>query len=230
MLVGEGLRKHRGIVLDEMEGDVVLPGVEGLGGDQGRGPDDRQRLPEKEVALPLKAGGFEIGAPDHAGSLGVEVGAAPRVVGLEDVGDVVGGEVGPGDGGFQGQDALSAGLGLGQARQFQHGHDVSSIGGAMLRARGREVVVAIRQPEAALHQMRHVAVRVAEPLMDPGAEEALGRGVGPVVGVEGPSKLGRQVGRERRQTLRLDGGSVDPAGVVVADLPRQGRVGPAAMS
>jgi hypothetical protein len=83
--VGERLGKNGRVLLEGVVGEIVFPGIERSGCDDGRFSGDRSGLPDVEAALAAEARGFEIGGPIEARSFGSEVGWRPAIVCLMDV-------------------------------------------------------------------------------------------------------------------------------------------------
>ena len=101
------------MVLDEVVGEEVFPGVDGLGGDESGFAGEGGGLPDDEGLLFLQAGGAEEFGPVEAGGFGGEVGWVPGVVCFVDVFVVGERDLHFGDGGFEGEDAGSASVGIG---------------------------------------------------------------------------------------------------------------------
>ncbi len=74
-----------GVGLDEVVGEEVFPGIDGLGGDEGGFAGEGVGLPDDEGVLLVEAGGAEELGPVEAGGVGGEVGGVPGVVGFVDV-------------------------------------------------------------------------------------------------------------------------------------------------
>ena len=104
-----------------------------------------------------------------------------------------------GDLGIERDHLLRARIGFGQAGERKHLCDVRGVGCPDLRGLRlrREVVVPVRQPDAALHQIRHSFRRVGERLSDEDTEKVFGLKVGGVeridVGADGRADDLRQL-------------------------------------
>ena len=73
-LIGEGFGCAGGVGLDEVIGEEVFPGVEGLGGDESGFAGEGGGLPDDEGGLLIEACGAEVFGPVETGGLGGEVG------------------------------------------------------------------------------------------------------------------------------------------------------------
>ncbi len=239
-LVGEGLGEVGGAGFEEMEDEVVLPGGEGGGGDQGGFALEGGGLPDVEGFLGSEAGGAEVLGPVEAGGLGGEVGGEPEVVGVLDVFVVGERDVLGGDGVLEGEDAGGAGFGIGEAGEAEEVGDVGGVLGAdLLHVRGVvEVVVAGGKDEATLHEVGGVVVGVVEAGSYPEAEEVgrvvVGHVEGIDVGAEGEAERAGEVtlvfdggdagevGLEGGEAALLDGGLVHVGVVEVGDAAKVG--------
>ena len=242
-LVGEGFGGGGGVGLDEVIGEEIFPGVDGLRGDEGGFAGEGGGLPDDEDVLLVEAGGAEERGPVEAGGFGGEVGRVPGIVGFVDVFAVGEGDLLFGDGGFEGEDTGGAGFGIGEAGEAEHGGDVGLVLGANLLHAGGvgEVVVAVGKLDAALEEVGGVVVGVVEAGSDPEAEDIGGVEVGVVegidVGAEGEAEgvgefalgvdggdLG-EVGLEGGEAVGFDGGLVHVGVVEVGDLALVGAGG-----
>ena len=140
-----------------------------------------------------------------------------------------------GEGGFEGEDRRRLLLRFGgrQPREHQHLGDVLHVGGAqgLLVGGGREIVVALRQAEAALGEVRHDGIRVLQVGEDLGVEERRGlqaldlaREHEQVVAVAGGVDL-RQPGLDGSEPGALDRRLVHAGAVEVTDLLALGVAG-----
>ena len=98
-----------------------------------------------------------------------------------------------------------AGLGVGHAHQRQHLADIGAVAVADPGHRRRvgEIIIAVRQAEAALQQIGHVAVRLLQPLGDEHAEQILGAEAGRVQRIDVGAHAGAERGGERRGGLAI---------------------------
>ena len=240
LLVDERLGQEARDVLESMEGQVVLPGIERLLADERRDAGDRGRLPDHEPCLTLEAGGSEESLPVEAGRAAVEVLARPVIVSLRHVGGVHAAQVRFGDPPLELEDPRGLRLGGGDPGELQHALDVGLVLAPDLRHPPRrvEVVGAIGHPEATLQEERRVAVRVVQVLRHPEAEQVVGMELGVVEDVDVRAQVAAQGSRqalcildggdaverglEGREPSRLDPRLVHEARVVVPDLPRVG--------
>ncbi len=146
MGIVDRLGQHERHLVDPVEGQPVLPGLQRLAGDEPGETGDRAGLPREEVLLLAKTGRREIGVPVDARRLGAEVGAGPGIVRLVDV--LAGNDVGVrgGDLGLQRDNPVGARRRVGDARERQQARDIGLIGGADLGhlGGGREIIIAIR--------------------------------------------------------------------------------------
>ncbi|MNV24577.1 hypothetical protein D3C71_1156450 [compost metagenome] len=232
--VGERLGQVRRGAVQRVEGQVVLPHIQRLGGHQPRDPGHRLGLPHDEILLLAQLGPGQEGGPVHARRLGAQVGLLPGVGAL---GHVVGfflGGMGLGDPGLQRQDALGLGRRIGHPGQLQHLGDIGLVLLAQLgHAAALQVEVAVRQAQAALHQVRRGAVRLQQVHRHPHPEQAVGVEVGGIEqvhvraqgaaqgggqgGLVGDAADGVQFRLDRSHAPRFDPGLVHECGVVVAD-------------
>jgi len=195
-------------------------------------------LPDEKIALTRQVGSGEIGRPVHSRRLGKEVRAMPEVVGLDRIVRVRAGRVARGDRRFERQDVACFSVGVRMARKLQDLRDMRPIVRADVGLRRISISVGV-ETEAALHDMRQIAVRLGEALMDPNAEDAVGGGVGAVIETQRPAQRRRQAssvvdcvdgcefGSEGSDALRFDRLAIGGAGVEVADLPLERAVGSA---
>ncbi len=235
-LVGKFPGGAGGVPFNEVEGEEVFPGGEGLRGDEGGLTGKGGGLPDDKGALGAEAGGGEEGWPIQAGSLGGEVRGRPGIVGVLDIFAVGERDVSAGDGGLKGEDAVGPGFGIGETGELEHGDDVGFVfrAGLLHGRRVGEVVVAIGEGEAALEEVGCVVVGIVEPGSDPETEDVLGVVVGVVEGVdispdrvaEGCGEIVRsrdgidlgESGCERCEAVSLDGGLVHVGAVEVGNL------------
>jgi hypothetical protein len=142
---------------------------------------------------------------------------------------------GLGEGGLEGQDRRRLLLGFRGRHpgERQHLRHVLHVGGAqgLLVGVGRQVVVALRQAEAALGEVRHDGVRVLQIGEDLGVEERrrlqaldLAREHEQVVAIRGGVDL-RQPGLDRSEPGLLDRRLAHAGAVEVADLLALGVAG-----
>ena len=233
--VGKRLGQVRRGAVERAEAQVVLPGLQRLRLHQRRQSGHRLRLPDDEVALRLQPGGFEKCAPVQAGCLAREVGLGPGIGAVLHVVGLLGAGMHACDGGFQRQDALGLGRGIGNAGKFEHVDDVGAVRLAHLRhAPAIQIEAALGHAQAALHQVRHIPLRMMQVLRHPEAEQAVGVEIGGIeqvhIGAQLTAKGARQgllvlelrdgiQGRlHRAHALGLDAGLVHVGGVVVANL------------
>src|ERR1700761_3873029 len=102
-----------------MEGEIVLPGIDGSGGDESGFTRKGCRLPDDEGGLMVKSSGAEKLFPVEAGSLGFEVGRRPGVIRFMNVLVFGKGEMLLGDSVFEGDDAGGSHLGLVEATEAE---------------------------------------------------------------------------------------------------------------
>ena len=160
------------MVLDGVVGEQRLPCVERLLRHERREPGDRARLPRDERVLASEPRGREERRPVEARRLPGEVGARPVVVPLRRVLAVLDLPVRLRDARLEREDRAGAGVRVADAREGQHAGRVRAVGVAQRRHLRRrvEVVAAVGELEAALHQRGRVARRAVEILRDPEAE------------------------------------------------------------
>ena len=218
-----------------MERQPVLPRRERCAADQAGEAGHRRRMPDGEGGRALQTRRLEQRRPVEAGRLRRQRVARPHLRQTH-VGRLHARGVDGGHPRLEIDDRGGTPCRIGDAHQAEHRGDVLRVGLAQrrhLRAR-RHVVVTIRQPEAALQQVRHVLAGVLHPLRDEHAEQVLGLEVGGVqridVGADGAAdgaregttigdrRDGRERRLQRRQALGLDAGFVHEAGVEVGDL------------
>ena len=91
-----------------------------------------------------------------------------------------------GESGFKGDDTGGPNVRFGEGCQTEHGSDVALIEGANLLhfGRGVDVVVAVRELDAALEQIRRVVVGIVEAGGDPEAKDICGVEVGVVESID----------------------------------------------
>ena len=114
----------------------------------------------------------------YAEELARKIRALPGIILLEDVGGVGVGSPSLGQRGFKREDVRGAGVGIGDAGDFQNRRDVFLVLGPQFgHLRGRvEIIVAFKHSEAALRQMRIIAFRVVETLIHEQTENVVGAG------------------------------------------------------
>ena len=171
--VSEGFGQHGGVGLDEVERQPVFPGVEIGGGDESGFAGEGCGLPDDEAGLVAEAGGAKVLCPVQAGGFGGKVGLLPGVVGFVDVLVLGEGQMFFGDGMLQIDNALGAGVGVGESRELEHGRDVRLVLGAnVAHALGvGEVVLAVGQLQSALQQVGGIVLGVVEAGRDPQSEK-----------------------------------------------------------
>ena len=169
MFAGDGLGQDCGIMFDQMKSEIVLPHVDAFRFHQSGYASHCRRLPDREIMLSGKSGGFEIGFPVHARRLDAEIAALPGVVLLEYIGGIGIWSESLCDSALERQDACGPGRRVCNSRQCQHCRDVRLV----LRAqrdhlrRGVEIVVAIGHPQTTLPQVDNIVLSVFEALVDP---------------------------------------------------------------
>ena len=84
-LGGDGFGDRGAVVFDEVIGEEIFPGIEGLRSDKGGFAGEGRGLPDDEDALFFEIGCAEELGPVEAGGFGGEVGGVPRIVGFVDV-------------------------------------------------------------------------------------------------------------------------------------------------
>ena len=234
MRVAPGLGQVRRRAIERMEREPVLPRIERLGGHQRREAADRIGLPDDEILLAREAGCVEEPVPVEAGSLAREIGALPRVRALLHVVGLLLRRMCACDRGFEREHARGLRIRVGDAREPEQLRRVRLVLLAQFgEASSFEVEVAVGQAEAALHQVRRVAVGLVQVLRDPQAEQAIGVVVGRVEQVDVRAQVRAERTRERgavgecgdrvefglqrREAVLLDRGVVHERGVEVAD-------------
>ncbi len=232
--IGEFLRQVGSGAVQRVEGQVILPDIQRLGGDQLGQAGHGLGLPDDEVLLLAQRGRVEEGVPVHARRLGIEVGLGP---GIGTLGHIIGfflGGVRLRDLRLQREDALRLACRIGDTGQLQHLCDVGLVLLAQLgHAAAAQVEVTVGHAQAALHQVGRVAVRLQQVHRHPQAEQAVGVEVGRIEqvdvgthvaaqgtgqpGLVGDRIDGLQLRLHRRDAVLLDAGFVHVGGVVVAD-------------
>ncbi len=211
----------------------MLPGVEALARDQRGCAGHGGGLPDDEIRLIADSSAGEIRVPVDAGSLHRKIRALPGIILLEDVGGVGVGSPSLGHSGFKREDVRGAGVGIGDAGDFQNRRDVFLVLGAQfghLRRRV-EIIVALKHSEAALRQVRIIAFRVVETLIHEQTEDVVGAGGEAVdFGVQRAAEIrgqGRFVSQrcnrghfigDGREAFGLDAVDIHEAGEVVANF------------
>ena len=157
--VGIRLGQQAGDMVDGVEGEIGLPGIQRHAGDQCRFGSDGGGLPDHDLLLGVEPGGLEIGRPVQARRLAGEVGQRPGIVRLVHVLAIDQAFLRLRDPGFQIEHGFGLFVGIGDAGVFQLGGDIALVLGAKGRhvLVGIEVVVAVRHAQAALQQIRHAA-------------------------------------------------------------------------
>ncbi len=151
--LAEGSGERRGCGGEEMEAEVVLEVVEGLGGEDGVDGFDELGLGDVEGFEAGGALGGEVGGPVDGGGEGLELGQGHLVVGLVRIAAFDAGERGFGEGGLDAEDGGGGGAAVvcAAAGELDYLGDVGGVLGADLLALGvgLEVVVAVGEAEAA---------------------------------------------------------------------------------
>ncbi len=222
--VDEGLRQIGAGLIDHVE---RLPGLQrlyrGVGehlGDAGDGGvlHQHQGLDVRHL------GARQEGGPVDAGGQGRQVRRLGRIVQLVDLAALDRGPVLLGYPGLEGQD-VGGGLGrIGPADGRQGAGQIGQIGLALSGEVRLQIVVAVRQAQAALTQIGRVHVRLLQVLEHVDAEQggaetfvALPHQPGHA-GVVGDGLDRRQIGGQRGRRQLIDPGLVHEAGVQGADL------------
>ena len=232
--------QHAGVGIDLVEGEPVFPGLQRLRRDQRREPGDRAGMicAEALLAGELRAG--EKRVPIDAGRAPREVGACPHRRRIGEVFALSPGGVCACDRHFEIVDALRLGARVGGASQRQHLLDIGAILAANGRHRGivREIIFALRQPQAALQDVGQHFARRGEALSDENSEQILGEEIGGVQRVDiGADLLAEharkrasvgdrgetgEIGLDRRHAGGVDGRGVDEGVVEIGDARRVG--------
>ena len=233
----ERLGEHRGCRGDAVRGQPVLPVRERLACDEARKLGDGVGLPGDEVLLARRdACRCPVRCPVEPRGFPREVGAGPGVIALARVLACLDVGLCGGDLHFEREDARGAGRRIAQAREAEDLRQIGFVALAQLgHLRGlRQIIVAVGEAEAALHQIRRVALGLVEILRDEQAEQ-IGR-AGVIVVVErvgiGTHLRAHHLGQrrlvaqciirrderlERCDAARFDGSGVVIRGVIVGD-------------
>ena len=243
VLLDKGFGQIRGVALDFVKAQVILPGLKRLTrGERGQSGESA-RLPYHELFLPRETRSAEKRFPVEARCAHREVPAGPVIVALQYLLGLRAVPVHLRHAPLEVEDAGGLALRVRQMRQRQHGGDMRLVLGADVGhvLRRIEVVVAVRHPQAALQQERQVAGGIIQVLRHPQTQQVPGIQVGGVEHVHVRAQRGAERAREpgavldgidasqgRLQRLEaplLDRLLIHEARVVVADLARLGAGG-----
>ena len=222
--VREPLRQQRRRLVHDVEG---LPGLQRLDRRLGEGLGDQREgrvLRDDEAVMVAIAGGAQEGVPVHARRGGLKLGPAHWIVGAVAVAALGRGPVGLGDARLEGDDRVGRRRRILPSRHGQHLLDIGAVSDQLGREPLFQIVVPVRQAQAALAQIGLIDLRVAGVVIDEAAED---RSPGAAIGLAHQRRHGRVIVRGahgvqqrlyRRRIRRLDRRHVHEAGVEVVDL------------
>ncbi len=223
-------------VLEGVEGQVVLPGLQRLIAHQRRNAGDRPRLPDNEWVLPFEPGGGEESLPIQTRRAHLEIPSRPVIVSLEHVLRVGATGMDFGDSMLQRENPGGLRLAVGNAAERQHGRDVGFVFALDLvhPPRGANVIVAIGHAQSSLEEEGRIAAWIVQVLRNPQAKQIVGVELGRVEHVHvrtqrraekarelfrvGDCRDAMKRGLEWLEALRVDARLVHEAFEVVADL------------
>ncbi len=234
-LLRKGPRQHLGVLVEQVEAQVVLPRLERRRLHRGGQPRRRGGLPHHERLLPRQPRLTEERRPVHPRRPPREVGARPHAVGVVVVGRGLLCGLGPGERRLERHHRRRALLRMIEAGQREHPADVLLVSRAERLHGGiaAHVRLTVWQAESSLQQEGDVALLAVERWLDRQSEQSRGAVDAPVEGVDvGGEPPAEEPGQgrpvvylsdaveerlERRDAARLDGGHVQIRAPVVGD-------------